>query len=138
MSNDFTLKEKATLRRFEKQMRDGELAQFLDLDQNCDISYQYAKTYTVYVNDWKKTKAQMEAAIDNNTIPDRPEVARELINIGDKIISEKLKLVEQGFRRKFNESIFNYIKEDGTTNSNSGCIAVIIAIIAIILYFVLR
>jgi len=119
-----TKKEIGALKKIEKDMRKAEMQQFYDLDTNCNISFQYAKTYTVYKKDWLKTRKTMEERIESGDTADRPELAQEMVNIYDRIIEEKLKKAERGFENKFGELIFNYINQDGTTKGCSGALLI--------------
>jgi hypothetical protein len=123
--SSLTKKEKETLEQFRKQTEEMEMAQVMDLNINCNNPYQFAKTHSVYVKDWEKTKQQMIDKLESGDLPNdtRPEVLREMIKIGDEIIEEKLKHVREGFTLKFGKSIFDYIGNDGKTK---GCLGVVL------------
>lgn len=128
MNNDnknLSKDEMEQLKNLISQMEAGEMAQVQDLIDNCNITYEFAKTHSVYVKDWEKTKQEMEYHLSNGVLPPgvSAELFREVINASDKVIQKKLKKVQNSFQQKFGESIFNYIGNDGKTN---GCLGVVL------------
>ncbi len=107
-----------------EQMIIVERNQAFDLYCNCDITYQYAKTYTVYKADWNKMKQKLLSEGNMENISLRTTMK----NIGDVINENKLEFVANSFQSKFGKSIFDYINIDGTT---SGCMGVILIMIVV-------
>ena len=120
--DELSEKEKLLLQQFIKTTTDAENQQLNDLIQNCNISYQFAKTHSAYVKDWEKTKHSMEQMIENNRLPEGVSVKLmiEMAKEGEKIIQAKLEKVRNAFQIKFNESIYNYIGKDGKTKKLFG------------------
>ncbi len=120
----FTKDEQEFLKDFAAQISVGELAQTEDLKQNCNISFQYAQTYSAYIKDYEKVKAQMvENLRTKNYHSDfTPAVYQEMINITDQIIENKLEKVRNDFQEKFGESIYNYLGKDGKAKSCFGVV----------------
>ena len=122
MSNKLTPEEQEQLKNWIAQMEAGEMAQAQDLIDNCNITYQFAKTHSVYVKDWEKTKQQMEDNLKNGVLP--PGVSanlfRAIIDTSEEVMQKKLKKVQNAFQRKFGESIFNYLGPDGKTKKLFG------------------
>jgi len=122
MDNKLTSEEREQLKNWIAQMEAGEMAQVQDLIDNCNITYQFAKTHSVYIKDWEKTKQQMENNLNNNVFP--PGVSanlfRAIINASDEVMQKKLKKVQNAFQQKFGESIFNYLGPDGKTKKLFG------------------
>ena len=56
MDNKLTSEEQERLKNWIAQIEAGEMSQVQDLIDNCNITYQFAKTHSVYVKDWEKTK----------------------------------------------------------------------------------
>lgn len=125
----FTKEELQFLKNFEEQTTEMEMAQVRELNMYCNISFQYAKTYSNYVKDWEKVRQEMQNKLNSNNLPDdiSPKVFEETIKIANKIIEKKLKKVKNNFEEKFGESIFNYLGTDGKTK---GCLGVFLFIIA--------
>ncbi|MFA7170860.1 MAG: hypothetical protein WC180_02615 [Candidatus Paceibacterota bacterium] len=125
------------LKNYERQAREMEDLQIIDLDRNCNVSFQYAKTYSVYVRDWEKTKDRMVEQLETGALPPDTgaEFYKKMIEIGDKIIEDKLKKVQVNFENKFGESIFNYLGEDGKAKGSP--ILLILMIIVVILLLLL-
>lgn len=120
---------------FEKYAKDGEDLQILDLDQNCNISFQYAKTYSNYVQDWERTKSRMLEQLNTGNLPPdtSPELHEAMIEALDRVMEYKLEKVRNNFQNKFGESIFNYLGQDGKTKNNPILLIIIIIIIIIAL-----
>ena len=119
----FTKEEKQLLENFKKQSTEMEEIQIAELDYGCNVSFQYAKTYSNYVKDWEKTKKKMLDQLETGNLPPdtSPEFHKEVIEIGDCIIKDKLRKVRKNFERKFGKSIFNYLRKDGKTK---GCLGI--------------
>ncbi len=115
MDTGLSKEEELALESFIKMTREMENAQVDDLIFNCGNKYQFAKTHSVYIKDWDKTKGIMEQRIVNGQLPPdtSPQFMRAMIFHGDKIIQEKLQKVRQAFHIKFHETIYNYLGEDG-------------------------
>lgn len=122
MNNELTSEEQEQLRNWIAQMEAGEMAQVQDLIDNCNITFQFAKTHSVYIKDWEKMKQRMEDNLKNGVLP--PGVSanlfRAIINASDEVMQKKLKNVQNAFQQKFGESIFNYIGSDGKTKKLFG------------------
>lgn len=122
MGENLTKEEQEHLENLISQMEIGEMAQAQDLIDNCNITYQFAKTHSVYVKDWEKMKEQMENNLHNNILP--PGVSASLfcaiIDSSEEVMQRKLKKVQKGFEKKFGESIFNYLGPDGKTKKLFG------------------
>jgi len=122
MDNKLTSEEQGQLKNWVSQMEAGEMAQVQDLIDNCNITYQFAKTHSVYIKDWEKTRERMENNLNNGALP--PGVSanlfRAIINASDEVMQKKLKKVQDAFQQKFGESIFNYLGPDGKTKKLFG------------------
>jgi len=122
MKNNLTKEEKENLENWVSQIEAGEMAQVQDLIDNCSISFQFAKTHSVYVKDWERTKQKMEEDLENGILP--PGVSenlhRAIIDTTDKVIQKKLEIVRNAFQLKFGESIYNYLGTDGKTKKLFG------------------
>ena len=122
MNNNLTTEEQGQLKNWVTQMETGEMAQVKDLIHNCNITFQFAKTHSVYVKDWEKMKNQMEHNLNNGVLP--PGVSanlfRAIIDGSDEVMKKKLKMVQEAFQMKFGESIFNYLGKDGKTKKLFG------------------
>lgn len=114
---NLSTEEKEYLKNYVSQIEAGEMAQVQDLIDNCSITFQFAKTHSVYLKDWEKTKERMENNLKNGILP--PGVSanlhRAIIDTTDEIMQKKLKMVKDAFEVKFGESIFNYLGPDGKT-----------------------
>ena len=121
-TNNLTSEEKQNLENWTSQMETGEMAQVQDLIDNCNITFQFAKTHSVYLKDWEKTKERMESNLKNGILP--PGVSanlhRAIIDATDEVIQRKLKRVRDAFEKKFGESIYNYLGPDGKTKKLFG------------------
>lgn len=119
---NLTDKEIAALETFLLQSQAAEKAQAQDLIQNCHNKFQFAKTYSVYVEDWEKTKAMMLTAIQTDKFPPgtSKEFMENMLEISEGIIQDKLNTVKTAFEQKFGESIFNYLGSDGKTKKLFG------------------
>lgn len=122
MDKGLTKEEELALENFIKMTRELEMAQVDDLIFNCENRFQFAKTHSVYIKDWEKTKEMMELRIKNGQLPSGTSVQfmRAMIFYGDKIIEEKLQKVRQAFHMKFHETIYNYLGDDGKTKKFLG------------------
>ena len=131
-----TKEEQKLLKNFKEQTEEMEMTQVKDLNINCNSPYQFAKTHSVYVKDWKKTKQQMLDKLDSGNLPEntRPQVMQEMIKIGDEIIEKKLEYVRKGFMLKFGKSIYDYIGYDGKTKGCLGAVLFFIITGAAIIY----
>lgn len=112
-----TSEEQEFLRKFLKQTVEKELDQVRELINFCDISYQFAKTHSAYLEDWERIRREMEGRLRENRLPSgvSPVLMRAMIDGYEKIIQGKLKRVRDAFQEKFGESIYNYLKTDGKT-----------------------
>jgi len=122
MQNTLTQEEEKILKDFIINLENGEMAQVRDLMENCDVTYQFAKTHSNYVKDWEKTKQQMEGRLETGNLPPNTSANlwREMINESDKIMQKKFQMVQGAFSMKFDESIFNYLGPDGKTKKIFG------------------
>jgi len=120
--NNLTPEEQKQLEIWKNKTEKGEIDQVKDLFLNCNSPHQFAKTHSVYIKDWEKTKEKMETNLKNNILP--PGVStnlyKEIISTTDKIIQKKLEMVRMLFENKFNESIYNYLDSDGKTKKLFG------------------
>lgn len=114
--------EKEYLKNWIAKIEAGEIAQVQDLFVNCKITFQFAKTHSVYVKDWEKQKERMEKNLQNGVLP--PNVSANLyratIDSLEEVMQEKFKTVQMLFEKKFGESIFNYLGPDGKTKKLFG------------------
>ena len=121
-SKKLSSEEQEHLKNWMVQMEEGEMAQVQDLIDNCNITFQFAKTHSVYLKDWEKTKERMENNLKNGILP--PGVSanlhRAIIDATDEVIQRKLKRVRDAFEKKFGESIYNYLGPDGKTKKLFG------------------
>ena len=121
-TKNLTSEEEQFLKNWIVQMEAGEMAQVQDLIDNCNITFQFAKTHSVYIKDWEKTKNRMENNLSHGVLP--PGVSanlhRAIIDASDEVMQKKLKKVQDAFQRKFGESIFNYLGSDGKTKKLFG------------------
>lgn len=117
-----TKEEQEYLVNWISQIEDGEKAQVKDLIENCNNAFQFAKTHSVYLKDWEKTKQRMEENLKNGVLP--PGVSsnlhREIIDATEKIMQKKFEVVRNAFQEKFGESIYNYLGPDGKTKKLFG------------------
>lgn len=122
MDNKLTTEEQEHLKNWVAQMEAGEMSQTQDLIDNCDITYQFAKTHSVYVKDWEKTKERMENNLKNGVLPPGVSASlfRAIIDASEEVMQKKLKKVQNAFQLKFGESIFNYLGPDGKTKKLFG------------------
>jgi hypothetical protein len=122
MENKLTKEEQEHLENWISQMEIGENAQVEDLIENCDITFQFAKTHSSLLKDWERTKEQMENNLKNNILPPgvSPNLFRAIIDNSDKVMKRKLKRIQDAFAQKFGESIFNYLGPDGKTKKLFG------------------
>lgn len=120
--NNLTVEEQEYLRNYIAQVEAGEMAQVQDLTDNCNITYQFAKTHSVYIKDWEKTKQQSEEKLKNGVLPPgaSADLYRVIIDATDEIIQRKLVMVRDAFQKKFGESIYNYLGPDGKTKKLFG------------------
>lgn len=116
------IKNKEWLKYFATQMEAEEMSQIYNLVQSCNNPFQFAKTHSMYVNDWKKQKEMMENNLLKGIFPPGvdADLFQQIINISDNIVQKKLKIIQFTFQNKFKESIFNYLKSDGTTRKLFG------------------
>ena len=98
------------------------MAQVIDLIKNCNVTFEFAKTHSVYVKDWEQNKARMESNLKNGILP--PGVSanlhRAIIDGSDRVMQMKLESVRDAFQIKFGESIYNYLGPDGKTQKLFG------------------
>jgi len=122
MDTNLTSEEQGQLKNWVAQMEAGEMAQVQDLIQNCNVTFQFAKTHSVYIKDWEKMKGQMEGNLENGVLP--PGVSanlfRAIIDGSDGVMQRKLQKVRDAFELKFGESIYNYLGADGKTKKLFG------------------
>lgn len=120
--NNLTVEEQEYLKNYIAQVEAGEIAQVQDLIDNCNITYQFAKTHSVYVKDWERTKQQSEEKLKNGVLPPgaSADLYRAIIDATDEIIQRKLVMVRDAFQKKFGEPIYNYLGPDGKTKKLFG------------------
>jgi len=114
--------EQDFLDNFKTQMEIAEFKQVQELGQYCDNRYQFAKTHSVYVKDWEKTKTNMIKKMEQNQFSSTLSrvVVEEMIKISDSVMQEKLAMVRLIFEKKFGESIYNFLGKDGKTKKLFG------------------
>ncbi len=119
---NLTLEEQEYLKNYIARVETGEMAQVQNLIDNCNITFQFAKTHSVYVKDWERTKRQSEEKLKNGILPPGTSAGlyRAIIDATDEIIQRKLKMVQDAFQKKFGESIYNYLGPDGKTKKLFG------------------
>ena len=122
MKDNLTEEEQENLRNWIFQIEAGEMAQAQDLIDNCNISFQFAKTHSVYVKDWEKTKQKMEEDLKKGILPPgvSENLAKAMINASEEVMQKKLEKVRSAFQLKFGESIYNYLGPDGKTKKLFG------------------
>lgn len=122
MDTNLTLKEQEQAKNWIIQMEKGEMTQVQDLVQNCKVTFQFAKTHSMYVKDWKKMKTKMEVNLRNGILP--PGVSanlyRAIIDGSERVMQMKLESVREAFQILFGESIYNYLGPDGKTKKLFG------------------
>lgn len=122
MNDELTKEEREFLKNWAAQMYREEMAQVEDLIDHCNVTFQFAKTHSIYIKDWEKTKKRMENNLKRGVLP--PGVSARLhqaiIDATEGIIQMKLKKVQGAFLEKFGESIFNYLGADGKTKKVFG------------------
>lgn len=98
------------------------MAQVRDLIENCNIAFQFAKTHSVYLKDWEKTKKQMEGRLGSGNLPPgtSPQLFKAIMYASEQIEQRKLKAVRDAFQEKFGESIYDYLGQDGKTKKFFG------------------
>ena len=118
---DLSSEEQKYLRNRVIQMETMEMAQVHDLIANCNISFQFAKTYSIYVKDWENTKKKMADGLKSGQLPPdvSPQLFQAMIDASEMIMQKKLKMVVDAFRIKFGDSIhyymYNYQGPNGET-----------------------
>ncbi|HED38015.1 MAG TPA: hypothetical protein ENI76_07210 [Ignavibacteria bacterium] len=103
MNNKLTSEEQKQLENWITQMETIEMTQAQDLIDNCNVAYQFAKTHSVYVKDWEKTKQKLEENLRNGILS--PGVSanlhKEIIDASDEMMQNKLKK----FKMLFNTNL---------------------------------
>ncbi|HRY37071.1 MAG TPA: hypothetical protein P5230_04370 [Candidatus Magasanikbacteria bacterium] len=132
---EFTKEEQEVLVNLEKTMIIEELKQAEELRKLCNNRFQYARTHSAYIEDWEKTKANMEENLKTNNIPKdvSSKFYEELINISERAIENKLRRVRIDFVGKFGDDINNYLGKNGKT---AGCLGVFLCFIIISGFFI--
>mgnify|MGYP001559194008 FL=1 len=122
VKKNLTSEEQQHLKEWIAHAEAGEMVQVQDLIDNCNISFQFAKTHSVYVKDWEKTKNQMEDNLGRGVLPPgmSADLLRAIIGASDEVMRKKLRMVQDAFQQKFGESIFNYLGPDGKTKKLFG------------------
>ena len=122
MEKQLTAEEREQLNMWVANMEAAEMAQVQDLIDNCSVSFQFAKTHSVYLKDWEKTKAQMEQNLKADALPSGVSAAlfQAIIDGSEEVMQKKLKKVRDAFQRRFGESIYNYLRPDGKTRKLFG------------------
>lgn len=95
-----TKEDKQLLENFKKQSAEMEETQIAELDYGCNVSFQYAKTYSSYIKDWEKTKKGMLEQLETGDLSPNTsqEFHKKIIEIGDEIMENKLEKVRQNFK----------------------------------------
>jgi hypothetical protein len=121
-AKNLTLAEKQHLRSWVTKMETEEMSQVQDLIDNCNITFQFAKTHSVYVKDWEKTRNQMEERLRQGVLPPgmSANLFQAIINASNEVMQRKLERAQDAFQQKFGESIFNYLGPDGKTKKLFG------------------
>ncbi|MDD5638666.1 MAG: hypothetical protein PHO28_02035 [Candidatus Pacebacteria bacterium] len=114
-----TPEEKKQLEQLRKKMIDEETSQVEEIFSSCNNKYRIAKTHSVLLKDWEKTKKETEERLKNNVLPPGTSFnfSKAMINMGDEVIEYKLSMIRMLFESTFNESIYNYLGSDGKTKS---------------------
>ena len=99
-----------------------EMAQVQDMIENCNISFQFAKTHSTLLKDWEKTKKESEEKLKNGILPpgSSANLYRAIIDATNEIMRWKLQMIRDAFEKKFSESIYNYLGPDGKTKKLFG------------------
>lgn len=115
LTGRFSGEEKKIIETALLQMQEAEINQSQDLIQNCNNKFQFAKTYSTYIEDWEKTKRGFEELISKNIFPEgmSKKLVEAILEGSEEIIQGKLRVVSTVFQMKFGESIFNYLGPDG-------------------------
>lgn len=121
-NENLTSEEKEVLKNLIDNIENGEALQLRDLIANCNNAFQFAKTHSVYLTDWEKTKQQSEDKFKKGILPPNTSanLYRAIIDASDEIMQKKLKIVQDTFEAKFGESIYNYLGPDGKTKKLFG------------------
>ena len=122
MSNNLTKEEQEYLENWTSQVEDGEIAQVQNLINNCNTSFRFAKTHSILLKDWEKTKQKSEEKFKNGILPpgSSANLYRAIIDATDEIMQRKLQMIRDAFEKKFGESIYNYLGPDGKTKKLFG------------------
>ncbi len=116
-NENLTSEEKEIFKNWMDKVEAGEVTQLQDLIENCNNAFQFAKTHSIYLVDWEKTKKQSVEKLNNGILP--PDISanlyRTIIDATDEVIQKKLGIVRSAFEKKFGESIYNYLGPDGKT-----------------------
>jgi hypothetical protein len=90
-TKNLTSKEQRYLKNWVVQMEAGEIAQAQDLIDNCNITFQFAKTHSVYIKDRGKTKQQMEDNLSRSIFPHgvSADLFRTIIDASDEGVKKK-------------------------------------------------
>jgi thermostable 8-oxoguanine DNA glycosylase len=120
--NQFTEEEWKIINSFRDKVGQVESEQLYDLMANCKNKYRFAKTHSVFIKDWEKTRQGMSEAVASGKVPlgTTPAIVEEMICIGDDMIKSKLFRMQMFFQLKWSESIFNYLGPDGKTKKLFG------------------
>lgn len=122
MDTNLTTEEQGQLKNWITRIEEGEMTQVIDLIKNCNVTFQFAKTHSNYVEDWENAKARMETNLQKGILP--PGVSanlhRAIIDGSDRVMQMKLESVREAFQIKFGESIYNYLGADGKTKKLFG------------------
>lgn len=110
-NDKFSKEEIRFLNKFHEELSLGETQQLNDLEWNCNNRFQFAKTHSVLLKDWKNQRLKILEQIKGNEYNAslRPEVVHEMVRIGDRVMKKKMRRIRDAFERKFGESIFNYL-----------------------------
>jgi hypothetical protein len=119
---DLSSDEKMQLANWVTTAELGELEQVNDLVNNCKNKFRFAKTHSVYLKNWEKTKAKMEKNLKKGKLPPQTSynLHEAIIKETDEVMQKKLELVRTMFQSKFGESIYNYLGKDGKTKKFLG------------------
>ena len=122
----FSPEEQAVLRQAENDIIVPSKLQLEDLNTNCDIKPQYAKTYRVLRRDKRKTLEKMRAQLNAVQSSESDAFLLATMRIYDQVISHKLELMAAFFRRRWDDDIESWAGKEGSGLDRSGCILVVL------------
>ena len=128
----FSSAEQDLLEAFEAQAIQTSKMELADLNTNCQIRPQYAKTYRVLRRDGTRTLLKMRGVLNEGPTNGMSDVFNlALLRIYDRVISRKLVFMAAHFRATWHEDIENWAGKEGSFIDRSGCLLQLISVGAI-------